>query len=93
MDDRAQVRCPSCGHVDYPVAVRRGPGWLALLLWVATAAAWAVSWYGATTAFTTVFWALLLLSMLYTLWYFWTQETACRSCGARELEAHAHADE
>jgi hypothetical protein len=92
MEDRVRVRCTSCGEIDYPGVTRRGPGWLALLLWTATAAAWVAAWYGAVAMFTIVFWILLFASLVYTLWYFWKQERACRACGARELEAHAGGD-
>lgn len=91
--NQTQMRCVACGHVDYPRPVRRGAGWVALLLWAATAAAWVGSWYGLAGILSIVFWALLLAAMLYTIWYFSKQETACRSCGERELEAHTHAGE
>ncbi|MGH7475815.1 MAG: hypothetical protein ACRELD_05975 [Longimicrobiales bacterium] len=79
------VRCLSCGSVDAPVIVRGGPGWVALMLWLLTLAFWAASWY--VTALSAVFWIALLAALIYTLWYFYKKERACRSCGSRDLGA------
>lgn len=82
----ARMRCLECGQVDRVAKVPGGPGWLALALWAGSFAAWAASWYW--VAFHWLFLALLLAALLYTLWYFFQREKACRHCGARRLEPH-----
>lgn len=84
MASRAEMRCTSCGAIGYPAVVRGGPGWLALFLWGGALAAWVGSWY--VVALTIVFWVVLLTALIYTMWYFYKQERACRSCGSRTLE-------
>lgn len=75
--------CAQCGHVDSPINVGPGPGWLALLLWAAAAAFWILGlilqsiWIGYLAA------PVFLGALVYTLWYFYRREKACRQCGAR----------
>ncbi|MBI4410428.1 MAG: hypothetical protein HY561_12010 [Gemmatimonadetes bacterium] len=87
----AVMRCLRCQTVDYPRLVRRGPGWIAVFLWFGAAVTWTAwtfyGWPGALFVF------FIGASLLYTLWYFFKQEQACRECGARELEPHRHRGE
>lgn len=75
--------CVQCGHVDSPINVGPGPGWLALILWGAAAAFWTLGmvlqsiWIGYLAA------PVFLAALVYTLWYFYRREKACRHCGAR----------
>jgi uncharacterized membrane protein len=75
--------CVECGHVDSPISVGPGPGWLALALWVAAAALWTLGmvlqtlWVGYLAA------PVFLGALIYTLWYFFKREQACRHCGVR----------
>ena len=78
----AGAGCARCGKADPPIKVGPGPGWLALLLWGASAALWVIgmvaeaSWLLYPTA------AVFLAALLYTLWYFYRREEACRHCRA-----------
>lgn len=78
--------CMQCGHVGSPVNVGPGPGWLALMLWGAAAALWILGmatqtlWAGYLAA------PVFLGALVYTLWYFYRREKACRQCGARWAE-------
>jgi hypothetical protein len=75
--------CVQCGHVDSPINIGPGPAWLALMLWGAAAALWALGmamqtlWVGYLAA------PVFLGALVYTLWYFYRREKACRHCGAR----------
>lgn len=81
--------CVQCGHVDTPINVGPGPGWLAAGLWGAAAALWLINmlvpalWPGHLAA------AVLLAAFIYTLWYFYRREKACRHCGARWVGSSA----
>jgi len=35
-----ELACVDCGHVDSPINIGPGPGWMAIILWVAAAALW-----------------------------------------------------
>jgi hypothetical protein len=77
------LTCVQCGHVGSPINVGPGPGWLALILWGAAALIWIlgvllqslVVGYLAAPAF--------LGAFIYSLWYFYRREKACRECGAK----------
>jgi hypothetical protein len=75
--------CIQCGKVDSPINVGPGPGWLALMLWGAAAAFWILGmalqslWIGYLAA------PVFLGALIYTLWYFYRREKACRHCGGR----------
>lgn len=75
--------CVQCGHVGSPISVGPGPGWLALMLWAAALAFWLLGlllqslWIGYLAA------PVFLGALIYTLWYFYRREKACRHCGAR----------
>lgn len=75
--------CVQCGHVDSPINVGPGPGWLAVALWGTAAVLWTLSmvlpslWAGYLAAL------VFLAALVYTLWYFYRREKACRHCGAR----------
>lgn len=75
--------CVQCGHVDSPINVGPGPGWLAVVLWGAAAAFWTLGlalqsiWIGYLAA------PVFLGALIYTLWYFFRREKACRHCGVR----------
>lgn len=62
-------------------------GWVALALWALSSVVWAVGFL--LTLRTVLFIGLLLYlpALLYTLWYFYQREAACRHCGGRQLEA------
>ena len=81
-----RLRCVSCGEVDVPASVPVGPGWAALLLWVSAGVVWAVGFIFAVawTSYLAAF--VFLVAFLYTLWYFFRRERACRHCGARQLQ-------
>lgn len=82
-DTVRQDGCVQCGHVDSPISVGPGPGWLAGALWAAAAVLWTLSmvlpslWLGYLAAF------VFLGALIYTLWYFYRREKACRHCGTR----------
>jgi hypothetical protein len=75
--------CVECGHVDSPISVGPGPGWLAVALWGAAAALWTLGmvlqnlWVGYLAA------PVFLGALVYTMWYFYKREKACRHCGVR----------
>jgi uncharacterized membrane protein len=75
--------CVECGHVDSPISVGPGPGWLAVMLWGAAAALWTLGmvlqslWVGYLAA------PVFLGALIYTMWYFFRREKACRHCGVR----------
>ncbi len=75
--------CVDCGHVGSPINVGPGPGWIAILLWAGAAALWVLGlavqniWVGYLAA------PVFLGALIYTLWYFYRREKACRHCGAR----------
>jgi 4-hydroxybenzoate polyprenyltransferase len=75
--------CVECGHVDSPINLGPGPGWLAVILWASAAAFWTLGmalqilWVGYLAA------PVFLAALIYTLWYFYRREKACRHCGAR----------
>jgi 4-hydroxybenzoate polyprenyltransferase len=79
--------CVRCGRVDSPIRVGPGPGWLAILLWASAAALWTAGmalqrvWVGYLAA------PVFLGALIYTLWYFYRREKACRHCGARWMTA------
>lgn len=79
-----RLSCVECGSVDSPVRVGPGPGWLALAMWALAAAVWVVGLWlpWATYAAAVVF----FLAFVYTLWYFYKREQACRHCGGRAFE-------
>lgn len=79
-----RMRCTRCEKVDQPRLAGAGPGWIAIALWGATLVAWVVAWY--VMPIFVVFWVVLLAALLYTLWYFFKRENACRHCGCRILE-------
>lgn len=81
-----RVRCESCGEVDYPEPVARGPGWIALALWVSVGVLWAVDFVVATSWLIFVAAVMFFAAFVYTLWYFYRREQACRHCGGRQLE-------
>lgn len=75
--------CVECGHVDSPISVGPGPGWLAIALWATAALLWILGmvlqslWVGYLAA------PVFLGALIYTLWYFFKREKACRHCGVR----------
>ena len=79
-------RCVSCGRVDTPIRRPPGPGGLAVGLWAAAGALWAIGFalgivwlpYGAAIVF--------LGAFIYTLWYFFRREEACRHCGGGRFD-------
>lgn len=86
MDNAAEQRCTECGTVDSPISVGPGPLWLAIALWASAGLIWVlgfaleVVWLGYMAAI------VLLGAFIYTLWYFFRRERACRHCGSRNLE-------
>jgi hypothetical protein len=88
MQNRA---CVECGHVDSPINVGPGPGWLAVILWGVAAAFWILGmmleslWIGYLAA------PVFLGALIYTLWYFYRRERACRHCGAGWAAAETEA--
>lgn len=81
-----RIRCVSCGEIDYPAPVARGPGWIALALWAAVGLLWAVDFVVATSWLIFVAALVFFAAFVYTLWYFYKREQACRHCGGRQLE-------
>lgn len=81
-----RLRCTSCGEIDFPKPVARGPGWIALALWALVALLWAVDFVLATSWLVFVAGIVFFAAFTYTLWYFYRREQACRHCGARTLE-------
>jgi hypothetical protein len=75
--------CVQCGSVESPITVGPGPGWLAVMLWGAAAGFWLLGmalqslWVGYVAA------PVFLAALIYTLWYFYRREKACRHCGGR----------
>lgn len=87
MDNQAErLRCTRCGKVDVPRAMPIGPAWLALALWALATVVWAAGFLLSIPSVLFLGLALLLPAMIYTLWYFFRREQACRHCGGRELE-------
>lgn len=82
-----RLRCVSCGEVDFPDTIPVGPGWLALALWAMVGVLWAVDFVVATSWLIFVAAVAFFAAFLYTLWYFYRRERACRHCGARQLES------
>lgn len=84
VDNRAGAGAPCvrCGKVDSPIRVGPGPGWLALALWAGAAALWIIGMVAAATWLTYPTAAVFLAALVYTLWYFYRREEACRHCGA-----------
>lgn len=81
-----QFRCVECGQVDVPRAIAGRAGWIAIALWALSSVVWAI---GLVMGLRTVLFiglALFLPALLYTLWYFFQREAACRHCGSRQLE-------
>ena len=78
--DRPQVRCESCGHVDVPTRVSPGPGWLAFVIWSIGALLLLAGFFLAALRYAA--WAVLLAGALYTIWFFWRRREACRHCGS-----------
>lgn len=78
----AGAACVRCGKVDSPIKVGPGPGWLALLLWAAAAALWAIGMVAGASWLTYPTAAVFLAALIYTLWYFYRREEACRHCRA-----------
>ena len=81
-----RVRCVECGQIDVPRAMAGRAGWIAIALWVFPSVVWAI---GLLLTLRTVLFAglaLYLPALLYTLWYFYRREAACRHCGSRQLE-------
>lgn len=78
-----ELACVDCGHVGSPINIGPGPGWLAIMLWATAAALWALGlglqniWVGYVAA------PVFLAALIYTLWYFYRREKACRHCGTR----------
>lgn len=83
-DDR--LRCVSCGQVDVPEAVPVSPAWIALALWATVGIVWAVDFVVTTSWLAFLAAILFFVAFVYTLWYFYRREKACRHCGSRELE-------
>lgn len=78
----AGAACVRCGKVDAPIRVGRGPGWLAIVLWAASAALWTLGMITGASWLTWPTAAVFLAALIYTLWYFYKREEACRHCGA-----------
>jgi hypothetical protein len=75
--------CVECGHVGSPINVGPGPGWLALILWALAGAFWIVGMMLQSLLVGYLAAPLFLGALVYTLWYFYRREKACRHCGAR----------
>lgn len=81
------VRCVSCGHVAVPIIRARRPGWVALSIWAAAGAVWALG-FAIDAAWPSFVAAVVFLgAMIYTLLYFFSREQACRECGGRDLDS------
>lgn len=81
-----RLRCVSCGRVDVPRIVPGGPGWVALALWAMVGIVWAIDFAVTTSWLAFVAAILFFAAFVYTLWYFYRREQACRHCGGRRLE-------
>lgn len=82
-----RFRCVQCGKLDVPRVIAGKAGWIAIALWAISSLVWAV---GLLLTLRTVLFiglALYLPALLYTLWYFYQREAACRHCGSRQLES------
>ena len=88
-DTRRILRCVQCGKVDAPIRVGPGPGWLALMLWAGSALLWTLGMVLGSTGIGYLAAAVFLAALIYTLWYFYRREQACRHCGGRRLEPEA----
>lgn len=80
------MRCGNCGAVDEPEMVRKGRGWLAVVLWFATGV-FAVAQQAGAAIFFWLFVATLGATLIYTMYYFRAREYACMRCGSHSLSA------
>lgn len=87
MSNPEELRCTHCGEVASPVRVGPGPGWLAIILWAGAGAVWTVGYFVAQSWLPYLGAVLFLGAFIYTLWYFYKREQACRHCGSRTLES------
>lgn len=88
MNKQAQrFRCSQCGQIDVPRAVAGRAGWIAIALWALSSVVWAIGLLLTIRSVLFIGLALLLPAFLYTLWYFYQREVACRHCGSRQLES------
>jgi purine-cytosine permease-like protein len=81
-----KVRCASCGEVDVPDTVAGGPGWIAVALWALAALVWALGFAVARAWLSYVAAIAFFIAFVYTLWYLFRRERACRHCGGRRLD-------
>lgn len=86
-----QFRCAQCGQVDVPRAIAGKAGWIAIALWALSSVVWAIGLVLGLRIVLFIGLALYLPALLYTLWYFFQKEAACRHCGSRQLEPGGNA--
>ena len=84
-NETQRLRCTQCGQVDVPKRMPGGPGWIALALWAISSLVWAIGFILTIPALLYAGIVLLLPALIYTLWYFFRREQACRHCGGRTL--------
>lgn len=82
-----QFRCVKCGKTDVPRAIAGRAGWIAIALWVLSSVVWAAGLLLKLRIVLFIGLILYLPALIYTLWYFYRREVACRHCGSRHLES------